>query len=278
MVEEKKYERVRDPFKMFLEEALERQRDAMMDNFAQILQWLPTSDASSSTSHPRGATPFKERDQDVSEFTNTFHTLRTKLGIKDTERHLVLKYHGCLHKYIKDKMEFLDISKASKRSPQTTKQGTNPRWGYLGQPVEAASKEQHHEDEKGHGKMGLHVDPSKIQVIQDWPAPTTLTKLYNFLGLANFYRRFVLGFSHIAWPLSQVTKGRVKEEFFWSETEQRAFSKLKNYLYSAPVLTLPYLQQPFEIETDASDYAIGAILTQHGNPMAYHSETLSETV
>jgi hypothetical protein len=50
------------------------------------------------------------RDQDVSEFTNVFHTLRTKLGIKDSERHLVLKYRGCLHKYIQDEMEFLDIS------------------------------------------------------------------------------------------------------------------------------------------------------------------------
>ena len=50
------------------------------------------------------------RDQDVPEFTNIFHTLRTKLGIKDTEQHLVLKYHGCLHRYIQDEMEFQDIS------------------------------------------------------------------------------------------------------------------------------------------------------------------------
>ena len=50
------------------------------------------------------------RDQDVSEFTNTFHTLRTKLGINYTERNLVLKYRGCLQKYIEDEMEFLDIS------------------------------------------------------------------------------------------------------------------------------------------------------------------------
>jgi hypothetical protein len=88
----------------------------------------------------------------------------------------------------------------------------------------------------------------------------------------------VLGFSHITWPLSQVTKGGAKEKFFWSESQQKAFRELKHRLYSAPVLTLPDLQQPFEIETDASDYAIGVVLTQHGHPVAYHSETLSDTV
>jgi hypothetical protein len=125
---------------------------------------------------------------------------------------------------------------------------------------------------------GVQVDPTKIPVIRDWPAPTTLTELRSFLGLANFYHRFVLGFSHITWPLSQVTKGGAKEKFFWSESQQKAFGELKYRLCSALVLTLPDLQQPFEIETDASDYAIGAILTQHGHPVAYHSERLSDTV
>jgi len=124
----------------------------------------------------------------------------------------------------------------------------------------------------------VYVDPTKIQVIRDWLAPTTLIELRSFLGLANFYRRFVLGFSHITWPLSQVTKGGAKEKFFWSKSQQKAFGELKHRLCSAPVLTLPDLQQPFEIETDASDYAIGVVLTQHVNPVAYHSETLSNTV
>ena len=125
---------------------------------------------------------------------------------------------------------------------------------------------------------GVHVDPARIQVIQNWPSSTTLTELCNFLGLANFYHRFVLGFSHITWPLSQVSKGGVKEKFFWSESQQKAFTELKYHLYMAPVLALLDLQQPFEVETDASDYAIGAVLTQHGHPVAYHSETLSDTV
>ena len=72
--------------------------------------------------------------------------------------------------------------------------------------------------------------------------------------------------------------GGVTEKLFWSESQQKAFIELKNHLCSALVLTLPDLQHPFEIEKDASDYAIGAVLTQQGHPVAYHSEILSETV
>jgi hypothetical protein len=107
---------------------------------------------------------------------------------------------------------------------------------------------------------GVHVDPAKIQVICDWPAPTTLTELRSFLGLANFYHRFVLGFSHIAWALSQITKGGGKEKFAWGRSQKQAFDDLKQCLCSTPVLSLPDLQQPFEIETDASDYVVGAVL------------------
>jgi hypothetical protein len=67
---------------------------------------------------------------------------------------------------------------------------------------------------------GVHVDPAKIQVIRDWPAPTTLTKIKIFLGLANFYRWFVLGFSHIEWALSQVTKGGGRAKFMWGKEHQ----------------------------------------------------------
>jgi hypothetical protein len=125
---------------------------------------------------------------------------------------------------------------------------------------------------------GVHVDPTKIQVIHDYLDPTTLTELRSFLGLANFYRRFVLGFSHIAWALSQINKGGGKEKFAWGRSQQQAFNDLKHLLCSALVLSLPNLQHPFEIETNASNYVVGIILTQHGHPMAYHGETLSNTI
>jgi hypothetical protein len=219
MVEEKRDDRAGDPFKMLLEEALVRQRNEMMDNFAQILRRLPmvVTEASLTRIHFASVTPFKvqvnfdiplfegqidadalekwlnllegyysvqkifstvkrspsrslnpfpmselggkvtgrgtpvdestlfgreptweafvdalkeefypvgnyddqymrwttlcqKRDQMVSEYTNIFHTLRSKLGIKDSERHLVLKYHSGLHRYIQTEMDFLDIS------------------------------------------------------------------------------------------------------------------------------------------------------------------------
>ena len=118
----------------------------------------------------------------------------------------------------------------------------------------------------------------KIQVIRYWPAPTTLTELHSFMCLAYFYHRFVLGFSNITWPLSQFTKGGAKEKLFWLESQQKAFIELKHRLCSSSVLTLPDLQQPFVIETDASDFVIGEVITQQGHPVAYHSETLSDTI
>jgi hypothetical protein len=120
----------------------------------------------------------------------------------------------------------------------------------------------------------VHVDPAKIQVICDWPSPTTLTELRSFLDLANFYPRFVLGFSHIAWALDEVTRGGSKEKFMWGLSQQQAFDELKKFLCSSPVLSLLDLQHPFEIEIDASDYVVGVVLTQQGHPVAYHSETL----
>jgi hypothetical protein len=124
----------------------------------------------------------------------------------------------------------------------------------------------------------VHVDPSKIQVIRDWPAPTILTGIWSFLGLANFYHRFVLGFSHIAWALIQINRGGGKVEFAWGRSQQQEFDNLKQRLCSSPIVSLPYLQHLFEIDTDALDYVVGIVLTAYDHPVAYHSETLSDIV
>jgi hypothetical protein len=112
----------------------------------------------------------------------------------------------------------------------------------------------------------------------DWPTPTTLTELWSFLGLANFYRMFVLRFSHITWALNEVTRGGGKEKFVWGWSQKQAFNDLKKRSCLAAILSLPDLQQPFEIETVSLDYVVGSVLTQHGHRMAYHSETLSDDI
>jgi hypothetical protein len=81
----------------------------------------------------------------------------------------------------------------------------------------------------------------------------------------------MLGFSHISWDLIQVTKGDGRAKFMWGKEKQQAFNDLKHRLCSTPVLSFPDLQQPFKIETDASDYVVGTILTHYGHPMACHS-------
>jgi hypothetical protein len=88
----------------------------------------------------------------------------------------------------------------------------------------------------------------------------------------------MLAFSNIAWVLSQVTGGGGKETFVWVMFQKQYFDDLKKHLFSSPVRSLPYLYHPFEIETYASDYVVGVVLTQHSHLVAYHSETLSNFV
>ena len=85
----------------------------------------------------------------------------------------------------------------------------------------------------------------------------------------------MLWFSHIAWPLGQVTKGNGKEKFVWAKSQQKVFEELKHYIFSTLILSLSNLQQPFEIELDVLEYVVGTVLTQHGHPMEYDSDTLS---
>jgi hypothetical protein len=88
----------------------------------------------------------------------------------------------------------------------------------------------------------------------------------------------VLGFSHIAWALIQVTRGGGKETFVWGLPQKQDFDDMKKRLCSFPVLSLLDLHHPFDIEKDALDYVLGIVLTQHDHPVAYHSESLSDVV
>jgi hypothetical protein len=121
--------------------------------------------------------------------------------------------------------------------------------------------------------QGIEVDKAKIDAIQSWPPPKTVTQVRSFLGLAGFYRRFVKDFSSIAAPLNELTKKDVP--FVWGNTQEEAFMILKDKLTHAPLLQLPDFHKMFELECDASGIGLGGVLLQEGKPVAYFSEKLS---
>jgi hypothetical protein len=123
---------------------------------------------------------------------------------------------------------------------------------------------------------GIAMSPIKVQSIQDWVAPRSVKNVQQFLGFANFYRRFIDGFSKVARPLTELTKKDAKAAFNWSETAGTAFATLKRLFTEAPILVHFHPEKPTVVETDASDFALGAVLSQiqetkRLHPVAYHS-------
>ncbi|PKU79208.1 RNA-directed DNA polymerase [Dendrobium catenatum] len=119
---------------------------------------------------------------------------------------------------------------------------------------------------------GVMTSPDKISAIQDWPIPRSLTDMRSFHGLANYYRRFIKGFSSIVAPITNCLKPPM---FTWMPIQQRSFDKIKAALCSAPLLAFPDFNKPFQVDTDASAIGVGAVLSQDGKPIEYFSEKLS---
>jgi hypothetical protein len=92
------------------------------------------------------------------------------------------------------------------------------------------------------GVQGVATDPSKIQVVKDWPTPTSVKQLRSFPGLAGYYRRFIRQYGVISRPLSDLLKKNIL--FQWTSVQQQAFEALKQALISAPVLSLPDFSKP----------------------------------
>ncbi|XP_023205547.1 uncharacterized protein LOC106700194 [Xiphophorus maculatus] len=107
---------------------------------------------------------------------------------------------------------------------------------------------------------GISPNPELIKDVQEWQPPTNTQQLQAFLGLCNYYRRFVSGFAELAAPLNNLLKK--KAEFQWGEAQQKAFLQLKHGLTVAPVLAYPAAEGDYILDTDASSYSIGAVLSQ----------------
>jgi len=126
-------------------------------------------------------------------------------------------------------------------------------------------------------EAGINPMPDKIQALKDWPAPNCLTDVRAFLGLASYYRKFVRGFATIAEPLTALMRKKV--HFSWSQEAQQAFDRLKKAIMEITSLSCPIPYLPCILDTDASDVAIGTVLSQkvddEKRPIAFFSRVMN---
>lgn len=127
-------------------------------------------------------------------------------------------------------------------------------------------------------EQGVHTDKEKIKAVQDWPIPRTVKQVRSFVGLAAYYKRFIASFGEICKPLYQLCEKNRK--FVWTDACQHAFDTLKERLTSAPILAYPILGKDFILDTDASQYTVGAVLSQEHDGkervIAYMSKTMNK--
>lgn len=125
---------------------------------------------------------------------------------------------------------------------------------------------------------GVLPNPEKVKAITQFPTPKCSKDVKSFLGLTGYYRRFIENFSHMTKPLTCLLKKDTV--FHWSNDQEQAFNLLKEKLISAPLLQYPNFSAPFIVTTDASNYAVGAVLSQgeigKDKPIAYASRTMNK--
>jgi hypothetical protein len=123
------------------------------------------------------------------------------------------------------------------------------------------------------GRDGIKMDPKKIDAVRSFPTPRNPTELRQFLGLTNFFRKFLQGYSSLVAGLNDLL--HKDRQWEWTPAHQRDFEDVKTAVTSAPVLALPDFEKPFEIITDASIIGTGGILLQEGRPIAFRSAKLT---
>jgi hypothetical protein len=139
------------------------------------------------------------------------------------------------------------------------------------------------------GRNHLRMDPKKLKGVADWPVPRNPTEVQGFLRFTGYYWYFVPNYSRIARPLLDLTKKTV--DWHWGESQHKAFEELKTLMCCSPVLTQPNFNKHFFLQTDASAYGVGAVLSQEGktsptlakrskpviHPTAYYFATFTPT-
>jgi hypothetical protein len=118
-------------------------------------------------------------------------------------------------------------------------------------------------------KGGISVDPSKVQDVLSWKAPTSVSDIRSFLGLAGYYWRFIERFSKISKPMTELLEK--DKQFEWTLACEASLQELKKRLMTAPVLVMLDMEKPFSIYCDASGQGLGCVLMQDGRVVAYAS-------
>ena len=126
---------------------------------------------------------------------------------------------------------------------------------------------------------GIRADPSKVEAVQAWPTPTSVTHVRSFLGWCSYYRKFIRNFADIAGPLHALTSK--SREFRWTQECEQAMDKLKTACTSSPLLSSPREEGESILDTDASFGAVGAVLSQmqeeEEKVILYYSKSLSRS-
>jgi len=126
----------------------------------------------------------------------------------------------------------------------------------------------------------IEMEKEKVNGVLSWPEPKNMKDIRKFLGLANYYRRFIKDFAQVARPMNVLTRKDVKWQ--WREEQQKAFNELKRIFTTKPVLAAPDLDKEFRVEADTSNYATGGVSLMKGSdelwrPVVFISKSLSNT-
>jgi len=130
------------------------------------------------------------------------------------------------------------------------------------------------------GPEGIKMEKEKVKGVLEWPTPKCVKDVQKFLGLANYYCRFIKGFAMVVRPLHDMVKKDKRWE--WTERQEEAFKELKKRFTEEPVLVAPDIDKKMRMEVDASDYATGGVLSMEcedglWRPVAFLSKSLNKT-
>jgi hypothetical protein len=123
-------------------------------------------------------------------------------------------------------------------------------------------------------EQGITVDPEKIESIRGWPTPTNVSEIRYFMGLVEYCKRFIEGFSKISHPITYLQNKGIK--FEWTTKCEDNFNLLKELLTSAPILKIADPNENFVVCTNACKEGLGGVLTQNGYVISYESRKLKE--